>query len=323
MIRPLLASILAAALLLVTACGAQTVDDPAPAPAGAGYPVTVSHALGAAEIPAAPARVVTLSSGDTDAALALGVTPVAVVTPFYAPGPELPWQAGRLGPEVTAIPGNPDFSVDVEAVAAARPDLVLGTGAMLTPQTYQALTRIAPVVAHLGSPTTDRWQDLTAAVGTALGRGDAAGTAIGETTAAIAAFGDRHPGLRGRTFTFSVLQSPTTLGTVVSGTDHLSVLFGELGLRLPDAVAGRPESAPGTGIAAVSTEQLGDLAADLVLVVAPSPELAESFGTDPRVAGLGSVRTLDMITATALRTPSALSLRWGLEQLEPLPAAAG
>ena len=162
-------------------------------------------------------------------------------------------------------------------------------------------------MAYLSSPTTDRWQDLTAAVGTALDRGDAARAAIGETTAAIAAFGDRHPDLRGRTFTCSVLQSPTTLGTVVSGTDHLSVLFGELG----------------PGIAAVSTEQLGELAADLVLVVAPSPELAESFGADPRVARLGSVRTLDMITATALRTPSALSLRWGLEQLEPQLAAAG
>ncbi|BBG01810.1 MULTISPECIES: ABC transporter substrate-binding protein [Pseudonocardia] len=316
-----------AVLLLTTSCGAAAAPEPAPA-AGPGFPVTVPHAYGVAEVPAEPSRVVALSVADADAALAVGVTPVAVVTPFYAPDGDLPWLAGRLGPQVTLIPGAPDFTIDTEAVAAARPDLVLGTGAALTPQAHESLTRIGvPVLAHLTDPVADRWEDRTVAVGTALGRPDAADAAVAETTGAITALRDRYPGLDGRTFSFSVIQSPSALGTLVSGDDFLTVVLGELGLRLPDTLAGRPESAPGSGIVALGPEQLTELAADLVIVVAPDPAAAEPLLTDPRAATLapdGQVHTMDMITATALRSPSVLGLRWGLEQLDaPLAAAAG
>ncbi|GAA1396099.1 hypothetical protein GCM10009613_46780 [Pseudonocardia kongjuensis] len=314
--------------VLLTACGAvpapeEDVPDPGP-----GFPVTVPHALGVAEIPAPPARVVALSVADADAALAAGITPVAVVTPFYAPDGDLPWLAGRLGPDVTRIPGAPDFTIDTEAVAAARPDLVLGTGAALTPQAHDALTRIgAPVLAHLADPVTDRWEDRTAAVGAALGRPGEAAAAVAGTTGAITALRDRYPGLDGRTFSFSVIQSPSALGTLVAADDVLSVVLGELGMRLPDTLAARPGSAPGTGIVALGPEQLTDLAADLVIVVAPDPAAADALLADPRAATLapgGQLHTMDLVTATALRTPSVLSLRWGLEQLDaPLAAVAG
>lgn len=313
------------ALVLLAGCGtAAPADDPAEPAASAGYPVAVTHALGTAEIPAEPTRVVALSLGDADAAVVLGVTPVAVVAPFYAPDGDVPWLAGRLGPETTVIPGDPDFSIDVEKIAAARPDLVLGTGAALTESTYAALTGLGvPVVAHLADPNSDTWQDRTTLVGTAVGRQAEARAAIDETTAAIAAVADRNPGLAGRTFSFSVIQSPTVLGTIVSEQDVLTRLLGEFGMTLPPALRGVPESAPGTGITVVSSEELTRLAADLVVVVPPSPELDAAFRADPRTAGLGHVATMDMITATALRVPSALSLRWGLDQLSgPLAAIA-
>jgi iron complex transport system substrate-binding protein len=302
-------------LVLVSACAAPTsATAPAPAP---GFPVSVDHAFGTTEVQAAPTRVVALSLGDADAALAAGVTPVAVVAPFYAPDGQAPWLAGRLGPDVQVIPGNPDFSIDVERVAAARPDLVLGTGAALTEPTYAALTGLGvPVLGHKVDPHSDTWQERTTMVGAAVGRPGEAAAAVEETAAAIAAVRERHPGLAGRTFSFSVIQSPTVFGTVVSEQDFLARLLGEFGMALTPELRGVAESAPGTGITVVSAEELTRLAADLVVVVPPSPELDAAFRADPRTAGLGHVQTMDMITATALRTPSVLSLRWGQGQLD-------
>ena len=158
-------------------------------------------------------------------------------------------------------------------------------------------------------------------------RPGAAPAAVAGTTGAITALRDRYPGLDGRTFSFSVIQSPSALGTLVAADDVLSVVLGELGMRLPDTLAARPGSAPGTGIVALGPEQLTDLAADLVIVVAPDPAAADALLADPRAATLapgGQLHTMDLVTATALRTPSVLSRRWGLEQLDaPLAAVAG
>lgn len=300
-----LAAVVAA--LTVGGCAA-----PAPAPPRA---AAVAHALGVAEVPADPARVVALTAGDADAALAVGITPVAVIAPFYAPDGRLPWQPADAA--TTVIPGNPDFSIDVERVAAADPDLVLGTGAALTEESYGRLAGLGvPVVAHLRDPLSDTWQERMTLVGDALSRPAEAAAAVAETEAAIADTAARHPGLAGRTFTFSVVQSPSALGTLVSSQDYLSVLLGEFGMRLAPSLAAVPEAAPGTGIAVLSTEQLSQLAADLVLVTYPAPGLREQLEADPRLAGLPGYRGFDLVTATALRTPSALSLRWGLAQLD-------
>lgn len=67
----------AAVVLAAAACGTPT-PPPAegPAPSGA-FPVTITHAFGTATIEAAPARIVALGKMDAEAAVVLGVPPVA------------------------------------------------------------------------------------------------------------------------------------------------------------------------------------------------------------------------------------------------------
>ncbi|MEU7812937.1 ABC transporter substrate-binding protein [Pseudonocardia sp. NPDC049154] len=109
---------------------------------------TVQHPLGTAAVPVAPARVVAL---DRRAALphllALGVTPVGALTYESIIGtPFPPVVADRTG-EVAVLPtGGGADDPSVEAVAALRPDLVIGWTAGIEEQ-YAALSRIAPTVA--------------------------------------------------------------------------------------------------------------------------------------------------------------------------------
>ncbi len=61
---------------------------------------------------------------------------------------------------------------DLAAVAAAKPDLILGSQA-LTPQDYPALSAIAPTV-FTDAPGA-KWQDNLRVIGAATGRGRGGG----------------------------------------------------------------------------------------------------------------------------------------------------
>jgi iron complex transport system substrate-binding protein len=133
-------AILAAAGLL-SAC--TTADRPAAAATR-----TVQHPLGTTEVPLAPTRVVAL---DRRAALphllALGVTPIGALTYESIIGTPFPAVVAERARDVAVLPvaGNAD-DPNLEAVAAMRPDLLIGwTGGI--EEKYAALSAIAPTVA--------------------------------------------------------------------------------------------------------------------------------------------------------------------------------
>lgn len=105
------------------------------------FPRTVTHALGTTEIKAAPRRVVVLDVGELDNVVSLGVRPVG-----YAP------TEGDDGvPEYLAkAAGNPKNvgtinSLNLEAIAALKPDLILGSQLRASDK-YKELSQIAPTV---------------------------------------------------------------------------------------------------------------------------------------------------------------------------------
>lgn len=168
-------AVLAAAGLL-TAC--TTADRPA-APATR----TVHHPLGTTEVPLAPTRVIAL---DRRAALphllALGVTPIGALTYESIIGSPFPPLVAEQARDVAVLPvaGSAD-DPNLEAVAALRPDLVIGwTGGI--DEKYAALSAIAPTVA-VDVDFTNAAVSLRA-IAAALGR-EAAAEAV------ISAFGER------------------------------------------------------------------------------------------------------------------------------------
>jgi iron complex transport system substrate-binding protein len=86
-----------------------------------------------------------------DPILALGVTPVAVRY-WYGDRDEVirPWARAAAGNADPAVLDMPFDDVDVEAVAALRPDLILGVHSGVTERDYRRLSRVAPTVAQPG-----------------------------------------------------------------------------------------------------------------------------------------------------------------------------
>ncbi len=152
-------------------CAAEPARlDPAP-------PGPVRHAAGETAVVPDPQRIVVLAGDELDALCALGLQSriVAAALPDGAVA-----QPSYMGTVIHDLPGAGSRSApDLVAIAAAKPDLILGSQA-LTPQGYQELSAIAPTV-FTDAPGA-KWQDNLRTVGAATARSEAAGDLIAEFT---------------------------------------------------------------------------------------------------------------------------------------------
>ncbi|MER7669259.1 iron-siderophore ABC transporter substrate-binding protein [Kitasatospora sp. NPDC096128] len=150
------------------------------------YPRTVKHAMGETVIPAKPTRVVVLDTGELDNVVSLGIQPVGVV--HTDASKSLPsYLKDKAGNPAAVGTIN---SLNLEAIAALKPDLILGSQLRAQDQ-YAQLSKIAPTVFSLrpgypwkqnfllnASPfglqaeaqaQLDAYQAAAAAIGTGLG----------------------------------------------------------------------------------------------------------------------------------------------------------
>jgi iron complex transport system substrate-binding protein len=132
----------------------------------------VRHALGTAEVPSAPQRIVAVTGQmDLDALLALGLQPVATGANFEDDTAVNPWSQERLDDEAEVFRFRPE--VNVEQVAAFDPDLILGHEGWLEP-VYDRLRGVAPtvVVPYDGGAEGEdaMWREPMRIVARAVGR---------------------------------------------------------------------------------------------------------------------------------------------------------
>ncbi|MFF3115847.1 ABC transporter substrate-binding protein [Kitasatospora sp. NPDC057904] len=156
------------------------------------YPRTVRHAMGETVLPAKPVRVVVLDTGELDNVVSLGVQPVGVV---HTDGSKtMPsYLKDKAGSPANVGTIN---SLNLEAIAALKPDLILGSQLRAQDQ-YAQLSKIAPTVFSLrpGYPWKQNFLlnastfDLETEAKTQLDAYQAAATAIG------ARLGDKRPAI--------------------------------------------------------------------------------------------------------------------------------
>lgn len=334
--RILLASF--AALLLVTvtaACGddgdsSSTDSGDDGAPASDAYPVTIEHAFGEAVIDSAPERVVTWGWASTDAAIALGVVPVAIPFEQYAGDDEgvLPWIREALeeeGAELPTILPNSE-GAPVEAIAAARPDLILAPYSGLTDQEYELLAKIAPTVAYPGEAWATPWRDVITTVGEALGRSEAADALLQDIDDDIAAKAAEHPEFEGKSV--AMVWDVGTTFYVYKEADPRVEFVQALGFVNAPSVE-QLASGEQTFFYTLSYEQLGSLTSDVLVSFADNEEAAQAFLTSSSTQLLPQIEagTVASIVGTefvsSVSPPTALSLTWGLDEyVEALAAAA-
>ncbi|TCK25546.1 ABC transporter substrate-binding protein [Pseudonocardia endophytica] len=167
------AAVFAMVTVLVAGCGGQA-SGPGAQDQGTR---TVQTERGPVEVPSDPQRVVVLSGGlagyfyTLDVPVVASDTRVLGVTNFDGGFPPS-WADAAREVGTTPLPSGEQLSV--EAVAAARPDLIVGGGQGITAvqasESYDKLAAIAPTV--LVPRTVIAWQDQLAAVADAVNRSD-------------------------------------------------------------------------------------------------------------------------------------------------------
>jgi iron complex transport system substrate-binding protein len=145
-LRTFLSIISIMTIFILAACGGANEEennakkkDDSPKTEDTSY--TVEHAMGSTTLEKAPKKVVILTVEGTEALLALGVTPVGAVQSWTGN----PWydHIAKEMKDVEVV--GLESEVNVEAIAALQPDLIIGNK-MRQEAIYEQLSAIAPTV---------------------------------------------------------------------------------------------------------------------------------------------------------------------------------
>lgn len=112
----------------------------------------VEHAMGEATIEGTPKKVVVLTNEGTEALLAMGVTPAGAVQSWTGD----PWYDHISGDMAEVEVVGTESEVNVEAIAALKPDLIIGTK-LRQEAVYEQLNKIAPTV--MSETLKGDWQE--------------------------------------------------------------------------------------------------------------------------------------------------------------------
>lgn len=262
--RALLALTMAIALLGAACGGAESeAEEAATRP--------FDHAQGTTEVPIDPQRIVTTS--DQNALLPLlelGVRPVASAGAVLDDGTGFFRRVEGFDTEGIEFVGD-YFEVNVEAVAAAEPDLIVGYG--FQSDYYDDLSAVAPTVQIqvFGRPLTDALMDFADLVGETERAEEFRAAYEARINDLLTALGDDAERL-----SVSVI-TPGDPGTFWFAADGQAIgtVMSDLDFQLPEPHGAWNESDQD---APFSIENLSDHDADVVLVV--------SFGEDPGLEAL-------------------------------------
>ncbi|NMD55455.1 iron-siderophore ABC transporter substrate-binding protein [Tsukamurella conjunctivitidis] len=332
MTRTALALATAAALVTgAAACGSGSSNNEH-AQHDAGFPVSITSALGTTEITARPERVVTLGWGSTEAAIALGVTPVGMRDMKSELGKDgggiMPWVQEKLGDAKPVLLPESSQSLPLEQIAALKPDVILSVQAGLTADQYAQLSKIAPTVAQPGRNWQTSWQDQTTLVGKALGREAEAKTLIAETDKRIAEVKAAHPEFAGKTVAAASGTMTESLNFYFDTDPRVQLLQGFGFTVLPELAALREATPPGKFAAPVSWENVPKYNADVLTSWYLDAAKREATEANPSFTSLKAVQRKAYVPLTdpplvyAVSSPNVLDLPWLLDRYVPLLSAA-
>lgn len=242
----LLASPVVATALALTGCSSapaaseNTTAEPAR---------SVTHARGTTEVPDDPQRVVVLEPVELDTAVALGITPVGAAVANNVAG--VPAYLGVDGVEPVGTVSEPDL----EAIAALKPDLILGTESRHS-KLYEQLSAIAPTV--FMASQADPWQDNALLIGEALDKKAETQTLLDGFNGRCAQIADEFD-VTGKTANLIRPRDETTL-SIYGPVSFAGGALECVGLTIPDQ-----EWVDGLQ-ADISPENILDAAADYVFV---------------------------------------------------------
>lgn len=228
-------------------------------------PVKITHLFGGTTVPGPPKRVVSAGLTEQDDLLAVGVVPIAVTRWLGYPSGVGPWAQSKLGDAKPALL-DLDNGIQVDAIAALKPDLIVAINAGLDADTYTKLSAIAPTIAQSGSEAYfEPWKQQADTVGRAVYNGPDMTRAVEDVEGRFTAAA--HPAFANRSVALMNVSTPVDLrADVVSGwrTEFLTAMG--------FTVASDPANA------------------DVVIWCTDTAEQRTALLADPAVAGLRATR---------------------------------
>jgi iron complex transport system substrate-binding protein len=287
------------------------------------FPVTVTHEFGETTIPGKPERIVSVGVHEQDFLYALGLAPVGVHE-WWGDYPYATWpwaeearKAAGATPEVLK-----GFEINVEWVAAQRPDLIVASYyGDLDDATYQLLSAIAPTItAPKGFPAWGApWQDELRLIAMATGTADKAEQIVTDLDGKVAQARSAWPTLEGKEAAAGYDQEGMVRTYNSADTAHRFLM--SLGLVIPKVY---DETAVERGHLDISPENLTLIELDAFIwpdgpgsFAGMSVYKATRLHQEGRDISLGGG-----VLSAALSFQTPLALGYLIETLPPMLAAA-
>lgn len=287
--------------------------------ASAEYPITIKHAFGETVIEKKPERIATISWGNQDVPLALGVVPVGVSKANYGVIDDsglLPWTKEafkNLGVDNPILFNDTD-GLDYEAISDSQPDVILASYSGITQEEYALLSEIAPVVAYPTLAWQTYWREQIIMDAAGMGMKAEGEQLVAQLDELIAEKISEYPQIKGKKAAFLYF-NPTDLGKIYIylPADPRAAYLTDLGMEFPESILNIAESSSNFGIE-LSAERV-DALQDLDIIIAyGDAALLEALKADPLLGTVPAIKRGSVALVTdgtplaASGTPSALSI---------------
>lgn len=301
----------------LTACGDDATKDDASRPAaGAGFPRSVTHAMGTTEIKKKPQRVVVLDTGELDDVTMLGITPVGAVSPHMKTEGGFPSYLSAKVKDTKDV--GPMAEPDIERIMALKPDLILSSKVRHA-KVYDKLKGIAPTV--FTETTGAPWKENLKVHAQALGLEKEAASALGAYEKRAKALGEEiRKKNDGKTPTASVVRFVAGPTRLYQKQSFSGIVLSDTGLRRP---ASQDVDKP---MLEVSPERIDQADADMVFVtVADDPKKTQQDAVqdNPLWKGLGAVKNGKVFQVPDETWMSGIGVQAAGHVLDDIAKAAG
>lgn len=249
----------------------------------ASFPITMKHAYGETVIKANPERVVTLDWNNADAVLALGIVPVGTARANWGPVTDkglLPWTEEKFKELGT---DNPNVfkdleGYDYEAVAVAKPDIIVAPYSGMDEKAYKRLSEIAPTLPFRETAWKTTWREQTVEAAEALGLKAEGEKLLADTDAFIKENFAKYPKLVNKSVAICYINAADLSSFSVYRTaDPRGAYLTDLGFTFPEKVEAQAKDKNAFYVQ-ISSELAADALSDTDIII--------TYGDDKTVAAL-------------------------------------
>lgn len=251
--------------------------------ATASFPITMKHAYGETVIKSKPERVVTLDWNNADAVLALGIVPVGTARANWGPVTDkglLPWTEEKFKELGVDNPNvfNDLEGYDYEAVAAAKPDIIVAPYSGMDEKAYKRLSEIAPTLPFRETAWKTTWREQTEEAAEALGLKSEGEKLVSDTDAFIKETLVKYPNLAGKSVAMCYINAADLSSFSVYRTaDPRGAYLTDLGFTFPEKVEAQAKDKNAFYVQ-ISSELAVDALSDTDIII--------TYGDDKTVAAL-------------------------------------